>query len=64
VPIPADRCAFPPTGGRAVVQHADVSSEPEIRSAIERAVTEYGRLDIMFDSAGLVGAVGSIEAAA
>jgi NAD(P)-dependent dehydrogenase (short-subunit alcohol dehydrogenase family) len=45
-----------------VFQHADVSSEPEIRSAVERALTEYGRLDIMFNNAGLVGAVGSIEA--
>ena len=50
------------TGGRAVFQHTDVSSEPEIRSAVERAVKEYGRLDIMFNNAGLVGAVGPIEA--
>jgi NAD(P)-dependent dehydrogenase (short-subunit alcohol dehydrogenase family) len=49
-------------GGRAVFQHADVSSEPEIKSAVERAVKEYGRLDIMFNNAGLVGAVGPIEA--
>jgi NAD(P)-dependent dehydrogenase (short-subunit alcohol dehydrogenase family) len=49
------------TGGRAVFQHTDVSSEPEIRSAVERAVKEYGRLDIMFNNAGLVGAVGPIE---
>ena len=48
-------------GGRAVFQHTDVSSEPEIRSAVERAVKEYGRLDIMFNNAGLVGAVGPIE---
>jgi len=49
-------------GGRAVFQHADVSSEPAVRSAVERAVNEYGRLDIMFNNAGLVGAVGPIEA--
>ena len=49
------------TGGRAVFQHTDVSSEPEIKSAVERAVKEYGRLDIMFNNAGLVGAVGPIE---
>ena len=49
-------------GGRAVFQHTDVSSEPEIKSAVERAVKEYGRLDIMFNNAGLVGAVGPIEA--
>jgi NAD(P)-dependent dehydrogenase (short-subunit alcohol dehydrogenase family) len=48
-------------GGRAVFQHTDVSSEPEIKSAVERAVKEYGRLDIMFNNAGLVGAVGPIE---
>jgi NAD(P)-dependent dehydrogenase (short-subunit alcohol dehydrogenase family) len=49
-------------GGRAVFQHTDVSSEPEIKSAVDRAVKEYGRLDIMFNNAGLVGAVGPIEA--
>ena len=43
-------------------QHTDVSSEPAIKSAVERAVKEYGRLDIMFNNAGLVGAVGPIEA--
>jgi NAD(P)-dependent dehydrogenase (short-subunit alcohol dehydrogenase family) len=50
------------SGGRAVLQHTDVSSEPEIKSAVDRAVKEYGRLDIMFNNAGLVGAVGPIEA--
>src|SRR6202521_4556474 len=48
-------------GGRAVFQHTDVSSEPAIKSAVERAVREYGRLDIMFNNAGLVGAGGPIE---
>ena len=51
-------------GGRAVFQHTDVSSEPEIKSAVERAVNEYGRLDIMFNNAGLVGAVGPSRASA
>jgi NAD(P)-dependent dehydrogenase (short-subunit alcohol dehydrogenase family) len=48
-------------GGRAVFQHTDVSSEPAIKSVVERAVKEYGRLDIMFNNAGLVGAIGPIE---
>jgi NAD(P)-dependent dehydrogenase (short-subunit alcohol dehydrogenase family) len=48
-------------GGRAVFQHTDVSSEPDIKALVERAVSEYGRLDIMFSNAGLVGAVGPIE---
>ena len=49
-------------GGRgAVFQHTDVSSEPDIRAVVDRAVGEYGRLDIMFNNAGLVGATGPIE---
>lgn len=49
-------------GGRAVFQHTDVTSEADIKSAVDRAVKDYGRLDIMFNNAGLVGAVGPIEA--
>ena len=49
-------------GGRAVFQYTDVSSEPDIKALVERAVREYGRLDIMFNNAGLIGAVGPIEA--
>jgi NAD(P)-dependent dehydrogenase (short-subunit alcohol dehydrogenase family) len=49
-------------GGRAVFHHTDVSSEPDIKALVERAVSEYGRLDIMFNNAGLVGATGPIEA--
>ena len=45
-------------GGRAVFQHTDVSNEPDIKELVDRAVGEYGRLDIMFNNAGLVGAVG------
>jgi NAD(P)-dependent dehydrogenase (short-subunit alcohol dehydrogenase family) len=48
-------------GGRAVFQHTDVSSEPDIKALVDRAVSEYGRLDIMFNNAGLVGVVGPIE---
>jgi len=48
-------------GGRAVFQHTEVSSEPDIKALVDRAVSEYGRLDIMYNNAGLVGAVGPIE---
>src|SRR6516162_1765705 len=48
-------------GGRAVFQHTDVSSEPDIKALVDRAVSEYGRLDIMYNNAGLPGAVGPIE---
>jgi NAD(P)-dependent dehydrogenase (short-subunit alcohol dehydrogenase family) len=49
-------------GGRAVYQHTDATSEKEIKSMIDRAVREYGRLDITYNNAGLTGAIGSIEA--
>jgi NAD(P)-dependent dehydrogenase (short-subunit alcohol dehydrogenase family) len=48
-------------GGRAVFQKADVSAESEIKALIDRAVAEFGRLDITFNNAGLVGALGSLE---
>jgi NAD(P)-dependent dehydrogenase (short-subunit alcohol dehydrogenase family) len=48
-------------GGRAVFQKTDVSSETAIKAMIERAVKEFGRLDITYNNAGLTGALGSIE---
>ncbi|MGD0290627.1 MAG: SDR family oxidoreductase [Candidatus Binataceae bacterium] len=48
-------------GGNAVFQLTDVTSEAAIKAAIVRAVTEYGKLDIMFNNAGLAGALGTIE---
>ena len=48
-------------GGRAVFQRTDVTSEADIKAAVARAVKEFGRLDIMFNNAGVAGAVGPIE---
>ena len=48
-------------GGRAVFQRTDVTAEADIRAAIERAVSEFGKLDVMYNNAGLAGATGSIE---
>jgi NAD(P)-dependent dehydrogenase (short-subunit alcohol dehydrogenase family) len=48
-------------GGQAVFQRTDVTSEADIKAAIDRAVREYGRLDITFNNAGLAGAVGELE---
>src|SRR5579885_292506 len=48
-------------GGNGVFQFADVSREEDIRGAVERAVKEFGRLDIIYNNAGLGGAVGPIE---
>ena len=41
-------------------RRCDVSNETEIESAIKFTVNEFGRLDCMFNNAGLSGAVGPI----
>ncbi|MDA1297589.1 MAG: SDR family oxidoreductase [Chloroflexi bacterium] len=38
-------------GGTAVAMTGDVSQEPVVKSMVERAVTEFGRLDIMVQNA-------------
>src|SRR5207302_9600521 len=38
-------------GGRAVFQKTNVESEADIQAAIERAVNEFGRLDITYNNA-------------
>jgi NAD(P)-dependent dehydrogenase (short-subunit alcohol dehydrogenase family) len=48
-------------GGRAVFQKTNVESEGEIKAAIGRAVSEFGRLDIMYNNAGIAGALGPLE---
>src|SRR5262249_34245750 len=50
------------THGRAVLQHTDVTNEADVQAVVDRAIREYGRLDVMFNNAGLVGALGPIEA--
>lgn len=39
---------------------ADVTSEDDLAAAVDHAVGEYGRLDVMFNNAGIVGVVGRI----
>ncbi len=48
-------------GGRAVFQKADVAAEADVKALIARAVSEFGRLDVTFNNAGLIGAVGALE---
>jgi NAD(P)-dependent dehydrogenase (short-subunit alcohol dehydrogenase family) len=48
-------------GGKAVFHRVDVSSEADIKGAVDRAVREFGRLDIIFNNAGLGGATGPLE---
>ena len=48
-------------GGRAIFQKADVSAEAEIKTLVARAVKEFGRLDIIYNNAGIGGAIGPLE---
>ena len=45
----------------ALYIHCDVTKEDDVAAAIALAVSEHGRLDIMFNNAGIVGAVGRIS---
>jgi NAD(P)-dependent dehydrogenase (short-subunit alcohol dehydrogenase family) len=48
-------------GGRAVFQKTDVVDENEVKAMVERAVNEFGGLDIIYNNAGLGGALGPLE---
>jgi glucose 1-dehydrogenase len=41
------------SGGRAISQHADVSSPEDMKNLIGTAVEEFGRLDVMVNNAGV-----------
>lgn len=43
-----------------VYEHANVSSEEDVRRLVARADTSFGRLDCMFNNAGFGGALGGI----
>ncbi len=49
------------TGGRAAFQAVDVSREADVAALVRRAVDDYGRLDVLFNNAGLGGAIGPLE---
>jgi len=41
-------------GGRALARHADVTDAGEVEAVVERAESEFGGLDIMFNNAGVM----------
>ena len=48
-------------GGRAVFQKTDVTAEADVKAMVARAVQEFGGLDIIYNNAGLGGALGPLE---
>ena len=48
-------------GEAAAFQHTNVAEEDSIAAAVDRAVSEFGRLDCLFANAGIVGAMGPID---
>ncbi len=40
-------------GGKAIVVHADVSQEQDVKNMFEKAYEEFGRLDILVNNAGV-----------
>lgn len=42
-------------GGEAIFVHVDVSKAVEVKNLIEETVQKYGKLDIMFNNAGIEG---------
>ncbi len=47
-------------GSAAVYVKCDVTSEADVAALVDRAVSAFGALDVMFNNAGIVGAVGPI----
>jgi NAD(P)-dependent dehydrogenase (short-subunit alcohol dehydrogenase family) len=48
-------------GDRSRYLHCDVAAEPDVANAVDTAVREFGRLDCMFNNAGIVGTHGGID---
>lgn len=48
-------------GATARFASCNVTSEEDVAAAVDLAVSEFGRLDIMFNNAGIVGTVGRIS---
>ncbi len=48
-------------GDAAVYVHCDVTKEEDVAALVDAAVSSFGQLDIMYNNAGVVGAVGPID---
>ncbi len=56
----AGRALAAELGESTVFHHTDVTSEDDVAAAVALATDRFGRIDCMFNNAGIVGAIGSI----
>ncbi|MYE51541.1 MAG: SDR family oxidoreductase [Gammaproteobacteria bacterium] len=57
----AGRAVADELGASAVFTRCDVTAEEDVANLVDTAVRAFGKLDIMFNNAGIVGAVGPID---
>lgn len=48
-------------GDRVFFENCNVTLEEDVKKLVDRALSEFGQLDIMFNNAGIVGAKGPID---
>lgn len=52
---------FDDLGSAVAYLHCDVTKEADVAALVDLAVSQFGRLDVMYNNAGIVGAVGPID---
>ena len=57
----ASRALAESFGDAAVFVRCDVTSEDDVAGMVDAAAAEFGQLDVMYNNAGIVGAVGPID---
>ena len=57
----AGRAVAAELGDAAMFTRCDVTAEEDVANLVDTAVSAFGKLDIMFNNAGIVGAVGPID---
>lgn len=57
----AGRAVSEALGDSAIFLRCDVTSEDDVAGLVDAAVAQFGQLDVMYNNAGIVGAVGPIS---
>ena len=57
----AGRALAEALGDGAVYVHCDVTSEGDVAALVDTAAAQFGQLDVMYNNAGIVGAVGPVD---